>query len=509
MSLAKTAIPIAILFTFLYLLYELFFLPKQKKLYHKPPSPPGPRPVPLIGNLHILGSLPHRTLQSLAKTYGSIMSLKLGQVPAVVISSSEAAQLIFKTNDIVFATRPKTQAYDYLSYGFKGTAFAEYGPYWRHVKKLCTVQLLSAPKVDMFAPLRWKELCLVVKWLQNASVTRQIVDLSEVLHNLTEDIVFKMTFGPNTNKDNAFNYKDLVQEGMLLAGAFNLADYLPWLRPFDLQGLKRRLKKCREATDELLEKIIKEREEAPKTTEVNCQSFIDILLSLMHQPIGLHDEQEVVVDRTMVKAVIIDMFAAALEASAVVIEWALAELIKNPRVMKKLQDEIESIVGMKRMVEEIDLLKLGYLDAIVKETLRLHPAGSLIPREAREDIIIDGYYIEKKTMVLVNTWGLGRDPKLWSDNAESFYPERFVDNDVDVRGHHFQLIPFGSGRRRCPGMRMGVTIIKLVVAQLVHCFDWELPYGIKPEELDMTEKFGLTIPRAKHLLAIPTCRLYA
>ncbi|XP_054782907.1 cytochrome P450 71AU50-like [Prosopis cineraria] len=230
----------------------------------------------------------------------------------------------------------------------------------------------------------------------------------------------------------------------------------------------------------------------------------------MNQPMGLHDdEQEVVVDRTTVKAIIIDMFAAALEATAVVAEWALAELMKNPRVMKKLQDEIQNVVGMERMVEEADLLKLSYLDLTVKETLRLHPAGSLIPREAREDIIIDGYYIEKKTMVLVNTWGLGRDPKLWSDNANTFYPERFVNSDVDVRGHHFQLIPFGSGRRRCPGMRMGLSIIRFVVAQLVHCFDWELPYGISPEELDMNEKFGLTIPKAKHLLAMPTCRLNA
>lgn len=259
-----------------------------------------------------------------------------------------------------------------------------------------------------------------------------------------------------------------------------------------------------------MENIIKEREQTQETAKENFQSFIDILLSKMHQPIGLNnDGKEVVVNRTMVKAIIIDMFAAALEASAVVVEWALAELMKNPRVMKKLQDEIEGVVGMSRMVEEIDLDKLIYLDLVVKETLRLHPAGSLIPREAREDVIIDGFYIEKKTMVLVNTWGLGRDPKLWSDNAESFYPERFEDNEVDVRGQHFQLIPFGSGRRQCPGMRMGLTIIRLVVAQLVHCFDWELPYGIKPEELDMNEKFGLTIPRAKHLLAIPTCRLYA
>ncbi|XP_054782787.1 cytochrome P450 CYP736A12-like [Prosopis cineraria] len=214
MSFSNAAIPIAFLFTFLYILYGVFFRPNQKKLGHKPP---GPCPLPLIGNLHLLGDLPHRNLQFLARTYGPIMSLKLGQVPAIVISSSQAAELIFKTNDIVFATRPKTQAYDFLSYGFKGTAFAEYGPYWRHVKKLCTVQLLSVPKVEMFAPLRREELVLVVKSLEGASASREIVDLSEVLHNLTEDIVFKMTFGADTNKDNALSYKELVQEGMSLA----------------------------------------------------------------------------------------------------------------------------------------------------------------------------------------------------------------------------------------------------------------------------------------------------
>ncbi|KAF7825642.1 cytochrome P450 CYP736A12-like [Senna tora] len=508
LAIIANIMAMALLFTSIYFLCTLFIF-----LFHsKPPlPPPGPPPLPLIGNLHILGKLPHRTLQSLAKTHGSIMSLKLGQVPTVVISSSQAAELIFKTHDVVFANRAKTEAYDYFSYGFKGIAFAEYGPYWRHVRKLCTSQLLSSSKVEMFGGLRKRVMGSVVKSLEKASASREIVNLSEVLHKLTEDLVFKMTFGSDSNKDDAFNYMELVQEGMALAGAFNIADYLPWLRPFDLQGLTRRLKKCRKAMDEVLEKILKEHEEAhqnQKAEKENGESFIGILLSMMDQPMDLHGhDKQHVIDRTTIKAIIVDMFGAALEANAIVLEWAFSELLRHPRVMKNVQDEIESVVGRNRMVEETDLLNFNYLDLVVKETLRLHPAGALIPRESREDIIMDGYFIEKKSIVLVNSWAIGRDPKVWSDNAETFYPERFLDNKVDVRGQHHQLIPFGSGRRRCVGMQMGLVIIKLVLAQLVHCFDWELPHGISPIDLDMTEKFGLTVPRAKQLLAIPSSRI--
>ncbi|WVZ25584.1 hypothetical protein V8G54_004128 [Vigna mungo] len=142
------------------------------------------------------------------------------------------------------------------------------------------------------------------------------------------------------------------------------------------------------------------------------------------------------------------------------------------------------------------------------ETLRLYPVAPLVvPRECREDVTIDGYCIKKKSRVIVNAWALGRDSKVWSDNAEEFCPERFSNSNVDIKGFDFRLIPFGSGRRGCPGIHLGLTNAKIVLAQLVHCFNWELPLGMSPDELDMTEKFGLTMPRSKHLLAVPTYRL--
>jgi cytochrome P450 len=202
-----------------------------------------------------------------------------------------------------------------------------------------------------------------------------------------------------------------------------------------------------------------------------------------------------------------DMLAAAMDTSATAIEWVLSELMKHPRVMKKIQKELEDVVGLERMVEESDLDGLEYMEMVVKESLRLHPvAPLLLPHEAMEDCMINGFHIPKKSRVIINAWAIGRDPSVWSD-AENFFPERFVGSDIDVRGRDFQLIPFGSGRRVCPGMQLGLTVVRLVVAQLVHCFDWELPNNMQPTELDMTEEFGIVTPRANHLLAIPTYRL--
>ena len=201
------------------------------------------------------------------------------------------------------------------------------------------------------------------------------------------------------------------------------------------------------------------------------------------------------------------MLAGSMETSSSSIDWAVAELIRHPRVMKKVQSELEKVVGMERMVEESDLESLEYLNMVVKETLRLYPAGPLlVPHESMEDCTVNGFYIPQKSRIIVNAWAIGRDPDSWT-NADEFLPERFIEGDIDFRGKHFQYISFGSGRRGCPGMQLGITVVRFVVAQLVHCFDWELPDGMLPSELNMTEEFGLAIPRAKHLVAIPTYRL--
>ncbi|KAK8993315.1 hypothetical protein V6N11_033416 [Hibiscus sabdariffa] len=218
--------------------------------------------------------------------------------------------------------------------------------------------------------------------------------------------------------------------------------------------------------------------------------------------------QASIIDRKNINAIMVDMMAASFDTTTTAIEWTLSELLRHPRVMACLQQELERVVGRNRMVEESDLPKLTYLDMVIKESFRLHPvAPFLIPHESTEDITVNGYFIPKKSRIMVNTWSMGRDCKVWSDDAEKFFPERFKDGKIDLRGHDFELIPFGSGRRGCPGMQLGLSTMRLIIAQLVHCFDWELPDGMLPDELDMTEKFGLSLPRANHLIAKPTYRL--
>jgi len=253
----------------------------------------------------------------------------------------------------------------------------------------------------------------------------------------------------------------------------------------------------------VLEKIIKEHE---VQNEQHHKDFVDILLSLMYQPIDPYDEQSHVIDETNIKAILLDMIAGSYETSATVVEWTLSELLRHPRVMKNLQDELDNLVGRNRLVEENDLAKLSYLDIVMKETLRLHPPGPLVPRESTEDAIVQGYFFEKKSRIIINLWAMGRDSTIWSDNAEEFYPERFVNSNLDFRGYDLQYIPFGFGRRGCPGIHLGLVTVKLIVAQLVHGFSWELPGGMTPDELDMNERFGLTTPRAKHLFAVPRNR---
>ncbi|KAL3744321.1 hypothetical protein ACJRO7_013564 [Eucalyptus globulus] len=497
--------PLLVLSTTLLITLYFFFRHLRCRQAHK--LPPGPPPLPVIGNLHQLGNLPHRCLHSLAKSYGPIMFLRLGNKPTVVVSSPEAAELVLKTYDGIFSSRPSVDALRHLSYGNKGMAFAESGAYWRGMKKLCTLQLLSPAKVESFAPMRREELGRVVRRVRAVAAKHEAVDVSAEVGQLIADLACRMILGCSTS--DKFNLKPVIHEGLNLLGAFNLADYVPLLGALDLQGITRRAKAVNRAVDKVLEDIIREHEE--DTTGKYEGDFIDTLLAGMGYPMNRSpqdDEPVHVLGRTNIKALALDMIAASYETSSTAIEWAMSELIRHPHAMKRLQRELEAAVGLGRTVEEADLPKLNYMDMVVKESFRLYPpAPLLIPHESTEGIEMGGYYIPKGTRVIVNAWALGRDAGAWAEDPEEFRPERFADSGVDVKGRDFQLVPFGSGRRSCPGMHLGLVNVRLVLAQLVHCFDWELPAGTSPNELDMSEDFGLTMPRAKHLILRPSYRL--
>ncbi|XP_062149139.1 cytochrome P450 71AU50-like [Alnus glutinosa] len=473
-----------------------------KSSSNKKKLPPGPRGFPLFGNLYLLGKLPHRDLHRLAQKHGPIMYLRLGLVPAIVVSSPQAAEQFLKAHDLVFASRPPHEAAKHISYEQKNLSMSPYGSYWRNIRKMCTLELLSNHKITSFKSMRMEELGLLIKFIREAARDCVAVDLSGKVSSLSADMSCRMVFGKKyLDKDiDERGFKAVIQEGMRLEATPNIGDYIPYVAPLDLQGLTRRMKAISKIFDSFLEKIIDEHVQSKD--ENQTKDFVDVMLSFMG-----FEESEYRIERSNIKAIILDMLAGSMDTSATVIEWALSELMKHPRVMKKVQKELEDVVGLERMVEESDLDSLEYLDMVLKETFRLHPIAPLmLPHLAMEDCTVIGFHIPRNSRVIINVWAIGRDPSVWSD-AEKFYPERFVGSNIDVQGRDFQLIPFGSGRRGCPGMQLGLTVVRLVVAQLVHCFDWELPDNMLPTELDMTEEFGLTTPRAKHLLASPTYRL--
>eukprot|EP01018_Ginkgo_biloba_P024792 Gb_12834 [translate_table: standard] len=464
--------------------------------------PPGPRPLPIIGNLLMMGKLPYRTLRDLSEKYGPIMLIRLGSVPTVVASSPETAKEFLKTHDLVFASRPETSAGKYMCYNSTDVVFAPYGPYWRQMRRICMSELLSPKRLEALRFIREEEISHMIQLLAKNSVNGSIpVNVSKALTSLTADMICRMAFGrkyPDEDLDSR-GFKTMIQEVFHLNGLANIGDLIPYLEWMDLQGIRRRQRSVHKTFNAFFDKIIQEHR-LDQTRPV--KDLVDVLLEISQD-----DSMDIKITQDNIKSVIFDMLVAGTDTSAGTIDWAMCEVLKKPSVMKKLQHELDTVIGMERRVEESDLPRLEYLEAVVKETLRLHPPAPLmVPHEATEACTVGGYDIPYKSRILVNLWAIGRDPMHWKE-AEKFKPERFVGSSMDVRGqHNFEFIPFGSGRRSCPGLSMAMIVVPFTLARLLHCFDWRLPDGITSQDLDMTEEFGLTAPRADNLLAIPTPR---
>ncbi|XP_055819989.1 cytochrome P450 71AU50-like [Solanum dulcamara] len=476
-----------------YALYELLNIHKRKKF------PPGPRGIPILGHLHLLGKNPHHDLQNLAKRYGPFMYMRLGLIPTFVASSADAAEKFLKTYDHIFATRPHNEAATYLAYGQKSIVFANYGPYWRNIRKLVTLDLLTNQKINSFQSMRRQQVELMIKSLKNDPLV--VVDLSAKVASLNADITCLMVFGKKFMDEDldSRGFKAILQEVVHLGATPNLGDFFPFLGLIDLQGLTRRLKDLSKVFDEFLEKIIDEHVQSREQKQ--SKDFVDTLLDTMQS-----GEAEFQFDRNHIKAILVDILVAAIDTSATSIDWIVTELLRHPHVMKKLQKELEEVVGLERMVKESDLEKLKYLDMVVKEGMRLHSIVPVTQREAMEDCVVDGFHIRKGSRIMINHYAIQRDPNVWSE-PEKFFPERFVGSNIDIRGRDFQLLPFSSGRRSCPAVQLGIITVRFMVAQLVHCFDWGLPNGMQPCDLDVDEKFGIVTSKENHLMVIPTYRL--
>ncbi|GLJ22384.1 hypothetical protein SUGI_0421360 [Cryptomeria japonica] len=469
--------------------------------------PPGPFAWPIIGNLNQLRKLPHRDLDKLGKKYGPIMMLKLGSVRTVVVSSSAMAKEFLKTHDIVFASRPASAVGKYIGYNNKDLIFAPYGAYWRHMRKLCVVELLNSKRIDSFRCVREKEMLDLVRLVWEMSGQgRKPVNLTNLVSSFGQAVMWRMLSGTKVSihgdahlGGHGEEIKKMVSETTATIGAVNIGDFIPYLDWLDLQGVNQRMKKVHSSFDQMISKIIEEHQQRRREfhKESETKDIIDVLLEMKSlDGIPITEEH--------IKAIVFDMYLAGVETTSITSDWAMSLILKNPGVAKKMQEEIDSVVGRERSVSEDDVASMEYVQCVAKETLRLYPvAPLLVPHESTQDCIVGGYFIPERSRLIVNAWAIGRDPSLWKDPLE-FKPERFMGKNVDVvrDKDFFDMVPFGAGRRGCPGAAMAIVTMNLLLAQLIHCFEWSVE-----GDLDMTEVFGATTPRSVDLLARPTLRL--
>ncbi|KAK1567149.1 hypothetical protein Q3G72_008673 [Acer saccharum] len=475
--------------------------------------PPSPRRIPIIGHMHLLGPIPHQAFHKLSTRYGPLVYFFIGSKPCVLASSPEMAKEILKTNETNFLNRPKVANLHYLTYGSSDFATVPYGPHWKFMKKLCMTELLGGRILDQLRPIRREETRQFLRLMMEKAEAGEEVNVGGELMRLTNNIITRMTLGQrcSDNEDEAGEVRKLVKVLNQLGSKFNVSDTIWFCKNLDLQGFRKKLKDARDKYDVMMERIMKEHELARKMK--NCKDdtvkdLLDILLDIYED-----ENAEIRLTRENIKAFIMNIFGAGTDTSSITIEWGLAELINHPNVMEKARKEIDSVIGKTRVVEEADIANLPYLQAVVKEILRLHPTGPLVVRESAEDCTIAGYLIPARTRLFVNLWSLGRDSDHW-ENPHEFRPERFLSEEwsvksqfLDVRGQCFHMIPFGSGRRSCPGATLALQFVPTTLAAIIQCFELKVGDGESEISVDMEEGAGLTLPRAHSLVCNPVTRL--
>ncbi|XP_022740236.1 cytochrome P450 81D11-like [Durio zibethinus] len=468
----------------LFLAFKFFF---QSKPRHKN-LPPSTLSLPILGHLHLLKPPLHRLFLKLSQNLGPVFSLQLGSRLAVVVSSPLVVEECFTKNDIVLASRPNLLFSKHLGYNHTSVISAPYGDHWRNLRRISTIEIFSSNRLNKFHGIRKDEVRrLLLKLSRNSHEAFAKVELKSMFADLTFNNLMRMMAGKRyygedvTDDSEAKEFRDLVAEAVENGGAGNVGDYLPILNC--ASNYEKNLRELAKRMDGFLQGLVDERRNAN-----GGNTMIDHLLSLQELEPEYYNDQ-------IIKGLLFVMILAGTDTSAVTLEWAMSNLLNHPNVLKKAREEIDAQVGQERLIDEPDIAKLPYLQGIMSETLRLYPAAPLlVPHRTSDDCTIGGYNVPRDTIVLINAWAIHRDPELW-DDPTSFKPERF-DNEVKDHGHKF--MPFGMGRRACPGTVLAYRMVNLALGSLIQCFEWE---RVGEEKVDMTEGKGITMPKVEPLEA--------
>ncbi|XP_031278170.1 xanthotoxin 5-hydroxylase CYP82C4-like [Pistacia vera] len=515
LQLRDTMALLALVFAIIFLCVIVKTAKGSKNKGRRPPEPAGA--WPFIGHLHLLGSnqLLHRTFGAMADKYGPTLLIHLGIHQVLVISSWEVAKECFTVNDRIFPTRPRYFAIKLMGYDHAMFGFAPYGPYWREIRKLVAVEILSNRRLELLKHVRDTEINCFIEGLYKKSVKNGglvAVDLKERFGDLAMNIIVRLMagkryFGTDASGDDPESRRcqKALGDFFYFVGLFLASDAVPCLGWLDyVKGYVGEMKRTARELDSIFESWVQEHHQKRLNRNINEEEhdLIDVMLSIMDEGrISAQDDAH-----TVIKATCLSLILGGNDTTVVTLTWVISLLLNNRHVLKKAQDELNVHVGKHRQVEESDIKNLIYLQAIVKETLRLYPALPLsAPRKAMEDCTISGFHIPAGTHLVVNLWKLQRDPSIWSNPSE-FIPERFLNDHakLDFNGQDFEYIPFGSGRRKCPGISFALQVLHLTLARLLHAFELGT---VSDTPVDMTEGPGLTVPKATPLEVTLTPRL--
>ncbi|KAH7315579.1 hypothetical protein KP509_21G055600 [Ceratopteris richardii] len=441
--------------------------------------PPGPVAVPIFGNwLQVGDDLNHENLSEMAKKYGEIFLLRMGQRNLVVISSPELAKEVLHTQGVEFGSRTRNVVFDIFTGKGQDMVFTVYGDHWRKMRRIMTVPFFTN-KVVQHARSHWEEeinsVIADIKADPDAASTGMVV--RRRLQMLMYNNMFRMMFGRRFEKvdDPLFlELKRLNGERSRLAQSFeyNYGDFIPILRPF----LRNYLKQCQKVKDERLILFKGFVEERQRETKVNPPST-DEKCAIDHI-LDAYKNGEISYDNVLY--IVENINVAAIETTLWSIEWGLAEIVNNPDVQKSMRDELNSVLGPGVPLTEPDVPKLPYLHWVVKETMRLHMAiPLLVPHMNLHQAKLGGYDIPAESKILVNAWWLANNPEWWN-KPDVFNPDRFAGPEkIEANGNDFRFLPFGVGRRSCPGIILAIPIVSLVLGRLVQSFELLPPPGFR------------------------------
>nr|AJD25238.1 cytochrome P450 CYP706G11 [Salvia miltiorrhiza] len=475
--------------------------------WNRDPLPPGPRGVPILGYLPFMSSNMLQHLTHLSHQYGPIYKLRLGTKLAVVITSPSLAKQVLRDQDHIFGHRDPTVAALIYSRGGRDVAFSPPNSSWREMRKVLVRETQSSSALHASRELRRDQVRKAVRSIY--SNIGQPVAFGKLAFQTEVSLLMNLMWGglhSHSGEDRerlGTEFKALNSQISKLLGKPNISDLFPFLSIFDLQGVKKQMGKVVDSLDNILEQFISQHEKLSGALDnEGRKDFLQIVMEHKENK----DSDLPTLSRDQIKSLLSEIISAGSDTSATTVEFAMSELLNRPEAMEKVQKELSEVVGMNNIIEESHLPKLHFLNAVIKETLRLHPpAPLLVPRAPLQSSSVGGYTIPKGTKILLNVWAIHRDPSIW-DNPEEFRPERFLEDsrNLDFKGNNFELIPFGSGRRMCPGLPLAEKMVAYLLASFLHSFDWKLTDGKK---LDMSITLGIVLQKTNNSIATPTPRL--